>query len=104
MDSVIKIPIVRIGKIGKQAVGDMAVEEYLLGIFRNNRELMTLLCDLSLLEYPAAGFLPSTELIRHKIQSEITVSAQERFVLFGDFMPHSLTSKSTPTSRRSKTF
>ena len=69
MDNVEKFPILRITKKGKQDTEDLVTQELPLTIILNHRDLATLLCSPTDLEYLAIGFLASAGLI--KSQGEI---------------------------------
>lgn len=66
MESVEKFPIQRITKDDKRDAEDLVTTEFPLTIILNNRELVTLLCSPSELDYLAVGFLSSEGLLKGK--------------------------------------
>jgi len=69
MDNVERFPILRVTREGTKDTEDIVTKELPLTIVLNNRELVTLLCSPTDLEYLAIGFLASEGLI--KSQDEI---------------------------------
>ena len=75
MDTIEKLPIQRITTEGKQDTQDTVTAEQPLTIVLNNRELVTLLCSPSDLEYLAIGFLAAEGLIKSKNEvKQITIN------------------------------
>lgn len=66
MESVEKFPIQRITKDDKRDAEDLVTTEFPLTIILNNRELVTLLCSPSELDFLAIGFLSSEGLLKGK--------------------------------------
>jgi len=61
-----RLPILRVGEQGRSEVEDTVVRELPLTIILNERELVTLLCSPTKLEYLTAGYLWSEGLIERK--------------------------------------
>jgi len=66
MESVEKFPVQRVTRDGKRDAEDLVTAEFPLTIILNNRELVTLLCSPSELDYLAIGFLSSEGLLKGK--------------------------------------
>jgi len=66
MDNIEKFPIQRVTREGKQDTQDIVTTELPLTVILNNRELVTLLCSPTDLEYLAIGFLAAEGLIKSK--------------------------------------
>ena len=61
-----RFPVLRVTEKGRDNIVDVVVTEFPLTITLNNREVVTLLCSPTNLEYLAAGFLFSEGLIEGK--------------------------------------
>jgi FdhD protein len=61
-----RIPILQISDKKRENIEDTIVREFHLKIFLNEKELTTLICSLSNLNYLVTGFLLSEGLIREK--------------------------------------
>ena len=81
MDNVDRFPILRVTREGAKDTEDMVTKELPLTIILNHRELATLLCSPTDLEYLAIGFLASEGLIKGKDEiKKITVDDQKGVV------------------------
>jgi FdhD protein len=65
MDSIDKLPIQCVNKEGRQETEDAVIKESPLTIFLNGRELVTLLCSPTCIDYLVVGFLFSEGLIQN---------------------------------------
>jgi len=61
-----RLPILRVSEQGRSEVEDTVVREFPLTIILNERELVTLLCSPTKLEFLTAGYLWSEGLIESK--------------------------------------
>ncbi len=81
-DEVERFPVRRVTKEGNISCIDEAVaREYLVTIFLNGQELVTLLCSPDNLEYLAAGFLSSEGLLKSKDEIKKILVDDERGVV-----------------------
>jgi len=76
-----KFPIVQVTERGRRDCEGIIATEFSLTIILNNRELVTLLCSPTKLDYLAIGFLLSEGLLKNKDEiKEITVDDQRGVV------------------------
>ncbi len=80
MNNVVRFPIQRITKEGKQDSEDVVTVELPLTIILNNKELTTLLCSPTDLKYLAIGFLASEGLVKGKDEIKKVVVDDKRGV------------------------
>jgi len=66
VDNVERLPVLRLTREGKNNIEELVAQEFLLTVFLNDRELVTLLCSPRNLKYLAAGFLFSEGLLKSK--------------------------------------
>jgi len=76
-----KIPIVRITEQGRSEFEGMVATEFSLTIILNNRELVTLLCSPTKLDYLAIGFLFSEGLLKSKDEIKKIIVDDQRGVV-----------------------
>ncbi len=81
MDNVERFPIQRVTEEGKKDTEDIVIKEVPLTIILNNRELVTLLCSPTDLEYLAVGFLFSEGLISNKDEIKKIIVDDQRGVV-----------------------
>jgi len=82
-----RIPILRITEEGEANTETTVTTELPLTIILNNRELVTLLCSPTDLEYLAVGFLATKGWA--KVESQVVIAPHEVFELVNEFQRHS---------------
>lgn len=76
-----RFPILRVTEQGRNETEDIVIKETPLTIILNNRELVTLLCSPTNLEYLAIGFLFSEGLLKSKDEIKKIIADDQRDVV-----------------------